>query len=305
MSPLALDPRLQLFVGVDGGGTRCRVRVRDAEGVLLGEAEGGSCNIRLGLDLVWKNILGALDTALAQGGLDSSAYPRLSLGLGLAGICCDEDVRMTVNAAPCVGRCDASSDAHTACLGAFSGKDGGVLISGTGSVAYAWVGGKASQIGGWGFEVSDDGSAADLGRSAIRAALRGVDGLGPTSDFTHALIAHFGGQPSDIVHWVTSAKPCDHGALAPMILKFAQAGDVVAAGLVRKSAQDLGDYIARLQAMGAPRVCLVGGMAPVFMPWLSDAARAALSTPEHDALEGAILLAHGHSNGFARQEVSA
>src|SRR4029078_4857789 len=121
MNPL--DPRLQLFVGVDGGGTRCRVRVRDAEGGLVGEAEGGSGNIRLGLDLVWKNILGALDTALAQGGLDSSVYARLSLGLGLAGICCDEDVGMTINAGPGVGRCDASSDAHTACLGAFSGKD--------------------------------------------------------------------------------------------------------------------------------------------------------------------------------------
>jgi len=62
------NPTPELFVGVDGGGTKCRVRLRDAEGALLAEAEGGPANIRLGLNLVWANILAALDQALSRAG---------------------------------------------------------------------------------------------------------------------------------------------------------------------------------------------------------------------------------------------
>lgn len=297
------DPRFQLFAGVDGGGTKCRVRLRNAEGVLLGEAEGGPANIRLGLNMVWANILGTLDQALVQAGRTSGDWDKISIGLGLAGIASLEDSERTIKAGPRFGRCDASSDAHTACLGAFSGRDGGILISGTGSNAYAWVGQKGTQIGGWGFEVCDNGSAADLGRSAIRAALEGHDGLAPDTDFTRALIRHFG-DPSEIVHWVTTAKPRDYGALAPLVMSSANAGDPVAVALVRRSADDLARYINRLHAIGATKVCLVGGMAPILLPWIDPQARTLLAEAEHDALEGGLLMAHGVSNGL-RQAVSA
>jgi glucosamine kinase len=292
------DPHIQLFAGVDGGGTKCRVRLRNAEGALLGEAEGGPANIRLGLNMVWANILGTLDQALVQAGHTSGDWSQISIGLGLAGISSQEDSERTLKAGPRFGRCDASSDAHTACLGAFSGRDGGILISGTGSNAYAWVGQKGTQIGGWGFEVCDNGSAADLGRSAIRAALEGQDGLASDTDFTRALIQHFGGHPSEIVHWVTTAKPGDYGALAPLVMSFVDAGDTVAVALVQRSADDLARYIHRLHAIGAARVCLVGGMAPILLPWINPQARALLAKAEHDALEGGLLMAHGVSNGL-------
>lgn len=297
------DSSLTLFAGVDGGGTKCRVRLRNAEGVLLGEAEGGSGNIRLGLELVWGNITAALDQILVQNGLDRSAYGHMSLGLGLAGISCLDDALATIKAGPKFARCDAASDAHTACLGAFSGRDGGILISGTGSAGYAWVGQKAHQVGGWGFEVCDNGSAADLGRAAIRAALEGYDGLGPHTDFTRAVIAHFGGHPADIVHWVTNAKPRDYGTLAPLIMQFADKSDAVAVAIVQRSADDLARYINRLHVLGATKICLVGGMASVFTPWLNPSARALLADAEHDALEGAILMAHGVSNGMTTEKV--
>ncbi len=298
------DPRLQLFAGVDGGGTKCRVRLRNASGELLGEAEGGPANIRLGLNMVWANILGTLDQALVQAGHTSGDWGKISIGLGLAGISSLEDSERTIKAGPRFGRCDASSDAHTACLGAFSGRDGGILISGTGSAAYAWVGQKSTQIGGWGFEVCDNGSAADLGRMAIRASLEGQDGLSPRTDFTRALIQHFGGHPAEIVHWVTTAKPRDYGTLAPLVMSFVNAGDAVAVSLVQRSADDLARYINRLHAIGAAKVCLVGGMAPVFLPWIDPQARTLLAEAEHDALEGGLLMAHGVSNGLS-QAVSA
>lgn len=38
-----------LFLGVDGGGTRCRARLADAGGTRLGEGEAGPGNVRLGV----------------------------------------------------------------------------------------------------------------------------------------------------------------------------------------------------------------------------------------------------------------
>lgn len=298
------DSQARLFAGVDGGGTKCRVRLRDADGQLLSQAEGGPANIRLGLNMVWVNILDALGQALRQAG-QPEAWDRVAIGLGLAGIADAEDVARTLKAGPRFARIDAASDAHTACLGAFSGRDGAILISGTGSAGYAWVGGKACPVGGWGFEVCDYGSAADLGREAIRIALQAVDGLAPKSAFTDAMLRHFGGQPADIVHWVTTAKPRDYGALAPMIMGYANQNDIVAVPLVEKQAHDIGRYIARLIELGADKVCLVGGMAPVFTPWLSPAARSALAEPEQDALDGAILLAQGAPNGLSPTRVDA
>jgi glucosamine kinase len=287
-----------IFAGVDGGGTKCRVRLRDAAGRLLAEAEGGPANIRLGLHIAWGNILGALDQALIEAGQTHLSWDKISLGLGLAGIADASDVEMTIKAGPDLARVDASTDAHVACLGAFDGKDGGILIAGTGSAGYAWVGQEAHTVGGWGFEVCDDGSAAALGREAIRSSLQGYDGLAPATDFTRAVIKHFG-QPADIVHWVTSAKPRDFGVLAPMTVQYAEAGDPVAVELVQQSAHDLGRYIMRLHEIGCEKVCLVGGMAEPFSPWLAPWTRAVLAPPRQDALEGALLLAHGHGNGFA------
>ena len=80
--------------------------------------------------------------------------------------------------------------------------------------------------------------------------------------------------------------------------------DAVAVALVETSAHDLERYISRLHEIGAAKVCLVGGMAPVFTPWLSSWARTVLAEPEQDALEGAILLAHGTNNGLLTEKVA-
>src|SRR5205809_891054 len=47
----------ELFLGVDGGGTRCRARLCDASGLKLAQAEAGPANIRLGLKEAFASVL--------------------------------------------------------------------------------------------------------------------------------------------------------------------------------------------------------------------------------------------------------
>jgi glucosamine kinase len=286
------------YLGVDGGGTQCRARLCDALGVVLGEGVGGPANIRLGLDRVWDNMLIAIDQALSQAGLNRAIFSQTSLGLGLAGITTHADCVQTIASGPTFLYAQAATDAHCACLGAFSGRDGAIMITGTGSAGYAWVKGVGYAVGGWGFEVSDDGSAAGLGREALKAALHGYDGVGPHTRFTRAVMERFGGLPSGIVHWVTKAGPADYGSLAPMVMEFASQGDEVAVDLVERAARDLGRHLARLHALGADKICLVGGMSAPLTPWLAPWTHTVLQQPEFDAVEGALLLARGAAGGM-------
>lgn len=284
---------LLYFLGIDGGGTGCRARLRDRSGALLGEGAGGPGNIRLGMAQAWGNLLDAIRAATGQAGLSDAIFARTSIGLGLAGIVDDASGRATIAAGPRFGRARAVSDAQIACLGAFGGRDGAILIAGTGSAGHAWVGGRAIPIFGWGFEVDDKGSAGSLGRAAIAAALDGHDGLGPQTDFTNAILTALGGAPGAIVEWITRAGPRDYGTLAPMVLDHAGKGDPVAHGLLRRSAAEIEAMMMRLRELGAERICLVGGMADPIAPWLSPWARGVLAVRELDAIEGAILLARG------------
>lgn len=284
------------LIGVDGGGTSARARLYDAGGNALGEGVGGPGNIRLGLAIAWANIATAIDGALAAAGLSRAIFAQTSIALGLAGIVDKADADATVSAGPDFQRAAAVSDAHIACLGAFAGGDGAILITGTGSAAYAIVGGIGRSIFGWGFEVDDKGSAAALGRSAITAALDALDGLAPETALTRDVRDRIGGSAGAIVQWITAAQPKDYGTIAPMIFAAAGAGDAIGLSLVRRSAADLERMIARLTELGARQVCLMGGMAPHIAPWLADAARDILTPPKHDAVTGAFLLARGPIN---------
>ncbi|CAL4869916.1 Glucosamine kinase GspK (plasmid) [Asticcacaulis sp. MM231] len=280
------------YIGVDGGGTKCRARLRNEIGDILGEAESGPANIRLGLELAWSNIMASIDKALAKAGLTRDIFPQTAVGLGLAGVVTPNDCTRTLEAAPKAGfgALRAAADYHVACLGAFEGRDGGIQIAGTGSSGYAIISGKGHPVGGWGFVLSEKGSAAALGRDAVAAALKAHDGLASDSPFTRALIAHFG-HPAAIIDWSERARPSDYGALSPIVFDHARQRDAIAIGLIEQTAADIDTFIAHQIKLGAPRVCLVGGLGPHIRPWLSDATKAVLAEPATDILDGAILLA--------------
>ena len=51
-----------------------------------------------------------------------------------------------------------------------------MIIAGTGSIGWAMVSGRQHRVGGWGLDVSDEGSGAWLGREVLRQVLWAHDG---------------------------------------------------------------------------------------------------------------------------------
>jgi len=286
-----------LYLGIDGGGTSCRARIRNAEGNCLGEGTSASANPRVGLEVAFASIIDATSQALAKAGLGDENLGRLHAGLGLAGVNLESE-RDAVLAHPHpFADVALETDAYVACLGAHLGGDGAVLIAGTGSHGIALQGNRRYGVGGWGFLVADQGSGAALGRAAVRQALWAHEGMIDTTPLCRRVMARFDNNPGKLMTWADAAFPRDYGALVPLVFEHAEQGDGMATALLREAAEDLALMIRSLLSCGVNQVCLMGGLAKPITPWLPKVALVALVPARGDAMDGAIIMARRQLEG--------
>jgi glucosamine kinase len=285
------EKRADLFLGVDGGGTRCRARLADGSGHILGEGAAGPANIRLGLEASFTEVLRAARQCLSEAGLGVEAIMRIFACLALAGASEARELDTARASTLPFRRTVITSDAHAACVGAHGGQDGGVIVIGTGSVGWAILGGRQYRVGGWGLPLSDEGSAAWIGREALRTALRAHDGRIARTPLLQRLLDEFASDPYAIVRWADAARPTEFGRFAPLVVEHAAQEDHAAVELMQHAARHIDALAARLMELGADRIALMGGLAPHLESWLMPQTRQYLVQPEGDALDGALRLA--------------
>jgi glucosamine kinase len=282
-----------LTLGVDGGATHCRARLRDADGMLLAEASGAAANIHVDFAAAVAAMRAAVDAVLGKAGLGDVHRETIALGFGLAGFKQGSDQTRVAAAFPGFRLVSAANDATTACIGAHAGADGGLVIAGTGSAAIARVGPTETIIGGRGFALGDNGSGSHMGLEALRSAMRAYDGLAPASPLTDDVLAEFGGDPVAMMNWALQAKPGDFGAFAPRVFERAAGHDPIAREIALNAARAIGDLTRGVVALGAERVALVGGVGEALRPYFEPDIAARLSPPLYDPTDGAILFAGG------------
>lgn len=283
----------RFFIGVDGGGTKTHVRIRDAHGAIIGEGFAGAGNVHTDLDGAVTRIISAVEDVLVKSGKSAKDKARGHIGLGLAGLVTQGDPKRIAKEFSGFASVKVVSDAATACIGGHQGKDGGVIICGTGSAGHAIIKGKSLAIGGRGFELGDDGSGARIGWDAMRATLNAADDLGPRSALTDKFIKRFDDDPIKVTSWSATAMPADYGALAPIVLGYADKGDAVALPIIKYHARAIVALARKLQSLGAARLCIVGGLGPALLPWIELEQAGLFSPTLHDPADGAILLAGG------------
>ena len=295
----------RLFIGVDGGGTSCRARIENDAGQYLGAGFAGAAATRLGIDSSLAALTRASLAAAEDAGLPAEFLARMHAGIGLAGIgrkgALDELMRRQQPFRTVV----YTSDAVIACLGAHGGQDGGIVITGTGSVGLAIVKGREFRIGGYGFPISDEGSGAEIGLHAIRLALRAYDKRISDTPLMRDLMGRFSGDAFAAVAWAERATATDFASFAPRVFQHAEEGDPVAKRIVSNAARQIGAMVGRLRALGAPRVCLLGGLAAPVSGWLETGIKQQLSPPQHDAVAGALLLARRNAACEQSREAAA
>jgi glucosamine kinase len=282
---------VELFLGVDAGGSRCRVRVTDLEGRVLGAAEGGPANTNMGLDALYERLTSVIGEALAHAKVPRERWHRIAAGMGIAGIRRPGMYDGIAAFRFPFARIALESDAAIANLGAHNGADGAILVLGTGSIGFAQVDGERFTVGGYGFPISDEGSGAALGLSAVRHALRALDGRTKRTSLSQEITARFEHDTARAIAWMDQATPADYASFAPLVMDYAEAGDEIALSIVEDAVLHVERFIGTIFARGAPRLALVGGLSVRLRPWLRVRTAERLSEPLGDAVSGALLLA--------------
>jgi glucosamine kinase len=278
-----MDQRID--IGIDGGGTGCRVALSVAGGPVV-ETAGGAANIVTDPAGAEAAIRLALTEALAARGLGLEALRHARICAGLAGGRLPGAADRFATRLPFLAY--VVDDSATALEGALQGADGTMASLGTGSFFIRKHRGETRHVGGWGFRLGDEGSAAWAGRLALSLALHVADGRLPPDPLADALIAAC---PPHPVLWAQDARPGDFAQLVRIVLTHP---DSPIATHVR--AAILTALSEGLEAVGhAPGTALVltGGLGDMLAPTLPEALRADLRPAMGRPLDGALRLARG------------
>lgn len=280
-----------IFVGIDGGGTKCRAVVFDSEFNELGSAITGPANIAKYGETAVKSMYDAVEQALLSIGLKlEQEQHRLYVSAGLAGVNVPSAAAALREWHHPFARFDFTTDIHAALLGAHSMANGAVLIAGTGSCAAGLKDGVVKQFGGHGFTLGDKGSGAWLGRTALAHTLESLDELSPASDLTRALQTHLAVKtPSDIVEIFNHAPPADFASFAPLVIEAAGIDDPIALKIVQEGADYLSRLALRALSVGDNRLALVGGVTAEILPWLNEVVLNVVYKAQHGPERGALF----------------
>ncbi|MGY3968456.1 glucosamine kinase nucleotide-binding domain-containing protein [Aeromonas enteropelogenes] len=279
---------IEYWVGVDGGGTHTRARIRNRAGKLLGEGRAAGSNLELGILHAHANVLAAIASARQAAGLGPECEQQMGVGLALASAELADCYHAMLAMPFPFASVKLTSDAFGACLGAFGGQEGAILIAGTGSAGLIYQGRQIRTCSGRGFPISDLGSGAWLGLRALQQSLLCHDGILPPSTLAVRLMDHFKRDQAQVVRWAARAIPAEYGHFAPWVFDAASDGDELACQLLDETCTQLAQLLDGMQQLGAHRIALLGGIGMRLAPRL---ARFNLAPPKADALDGAILFA--------------
>jgi N-acetylglucosamine kinase-like BadF-type ATPase len=170
-------------LGFDGGGTKTECVIMSSSSELVTRVVGGPSNAsRIGVQAAVCNVVATADAALTQAGLAHSDVS--AIGAGLAGTA-DTERRELVGRGLEEAFPNAKVMIMTDLDAALASAPPGaaiVLVAGTGSAAIGRnARGQMVRVGGYGRFSSDEGSAFDVGRQAIAAAIAARDNDGSES----------------------------------------------------------------------------------------------------------------------------
>lgn len=242
---------MSVFLGFDAGGTKTDCVILDGAGHIIAEAIGGAANpLRTGFAQASFVLEDTARRALAKAQEDASDVRAVCAGVAGAGrpriarrlvsylshafpqaaVRVTTDIEIALEAA--ISQDQVDSGKRSA---------GIVIVAGTGSAACGRdSAGETARAGGWGPWIGDQGSAYDIGRRAVEAALRARDQLGsPTTLGEKILRAAEARDWDTLLERIAKHPDAVFPKLFPIVAEAAAAGDGVAQEILAAAAQSL------------------------------------------------------------------
>jgi glucosamine kinase len=235
------------FLGFDGGGTKTEAVLANAEGGVVARGAAGPSNpLRTGYTKAWFSLSEAADAVLAGGKIHAGHIRGICAGLGgagRAGVARRVKVffeRSFPNAAVSV-----TTDLEIALEAAFGSGEGILLLAGTGSAAFGrGANGRTARAGGRGPWISDEGSAFDIGRHALRAVALAEEHRGPDTALSQRIFKWHECRDWDPLLERIAKNPDEVlPKTFPLVAEVAEAGDAVAREILAAAAASLASLV--------------------------------------------------------------
>jgi len=289
-----------LILGLDGGGTGSRLAMATSDGKVMFRAKGPA--IDPGAGRAWVASLTAL-----LGTAKDRILRGAVLGLPYHGELTAVSQEQEAIAIRLLGqRVRVVNDVAAAAAGALAGRAGVLVLSGTGSMAWAIGPGGQARSGGFGDRFGDEGSAYVIGRTALQRTSWHIDGRAPAKALAEAVLERLGCAPETLIDWAYGPAGGRAGiaALARDVAALAEVGEPVALGIISEAA----DALAAQARAAAAQVGLgsdfvwthAGGTfnSPALLAQVSRSMGRPPLPPRLPPLGGALLLA-AQGAGFA------
>lgn len=239
------------YIGIDGGGSNTIGIIGNLDSILFEATAGPSNYHNIGKQGAQATIKDLLFLLLDH--IDVSLNEVDTICFGGAGVDTPSDeavVRSLFNELGFKGRLIVINDALVAMAAETGTLTGGILISGTGSIAVGVdAQGQEHRVGGWGHLADDYGSGYRIGIRAIEAMFRAYDGRGKSTVLFEALKNQMAvTSVPDIIDFLYNRDNGKHqiAALAKTVAKLAET-DQVAKSIINQTALDLVEMCIALQ----------------------------------------------------------
>lgn len=239
-----------MYLGVDAGGSNTRAVLVDSDGAVLGTGRAAGANpVVHGVEHAGQQLESALRQALGN----HTAAGVSAAVIGLAGgptagrPLLDEVARVARHLGIVTPR--VVSDVEVSFAAGSESPDGVLVLSGTGAAAAELRNWRlARHVDGNGWLVGDDGSGFWVGRQAVRAVLRMIDGRGRPTKLIDVICYALAAEPdvTSLEAAVYNEPPLRLASLAPLVTALYH-DDSVAAEIVTEAAELL---LAAVSALG-------------------------------------------------------
>jgi N-acetylglucosamine kinase-like BadF-type ATPase len=240
----------QVFLGVDGGGTKTALCLVSSTGQLLASLEAPSCYYlgsasREGTGLVARVLGEAVQAVCAAGGIAAGDVTFAFVGLPAYGEVVTDVPALDAAARHALGheRYRCANDLVCGWAGSLGAQDGINVISGTGSMTYGERSGRNVRVGGWGELFGDEGSGHWIGLRALATFSRMSDWRAPEGPLLEQLREHLALQSDLNLVELTLSRWQDPrrevAALSRPVVEAARRGDDAASGILVEAAREL------------------------------------------------------------------
>lgn len=235
----------QYFLGVDIGATKSHALVADTAGRAIGFGQAGPGNHEVvgypGLIAVLEEITSA---ALAAAGIKRQGIA--GAGFGIAGYDWPSERADTLAAIATLGLDAAVEAVNDTLIGLLAGSEAGwgvAVVAGTGSNCWGINRqGRIAHLTGCGEAFAEYGGGGDIVAAAVRAVAKAWSRRGPETALTALLSKRAGVTTAEALLEGLSQGTLSVGAeSAPLVFQAAEAGDLVADGIIRWIGCELGE----------------------------------------------------------------